>query len=173
MLGILRIIIFCALAVLAVVCVIPCEKGYAREGETLDAERYETLVTSILGRRALVVKPPQGNMEEALLLQFWMDTLSFQCKTDTCEAFQWTDESLWRVMGLAEDARAQAMMSSCAPFRSRMPQLIRKGKNQRLYHRRREEPDERSHRRCARVMRSVRGKPALCLSASCCWCSAS
>ena len=106
--GLMKNIIVFALAVLMAACVMPVHEGIAREGgETLDAERFETLVTSILGRRALLDKRPQAAMEDEL--QFWMDTLALQCKTNACDAFEWTDDSLWRVMGLADDARSQAL----------------------------------------------------------------
>lgn len=73
-------------------------------------EQYETFVSSLFGRRALHHEPVEDVSTQARQLEFWMDTLAFDCGSKDCTRIKWSEESMWRIMGLATPGRSQAMM---------------------------------------------------------------
>ena len=93
-------------------------QAWAQEALSEDGMRYETLVSSLFGRRALRHTLAADADEAGQIRAFWMETLAFDCKTRACTQFQWSDESLWRVMGLSADARSQALMTLLSAYAS-------------------------------------------------------
>ena len=73
-------------------------------------EQYETFVSSLFGRRALHHDRIEDASTQALELEFWIDTLAFDCGTKDCTKIKRSDESMWRIMGLATQGRSQAVM---------------------------------------------------------------